>query len=210
VHILACYVTIDPRVKAALTVYAPDAELVYTGATDTAYWQAITARWTGVESLVIIEQDNEITYDVLGSFAACAEPWCCFAYRAPAYDIAPNGTWREVLRRYPGTEPPVDHALITTSLGCTKFSAGLQRSVGHREISAELLAWDVIDTTIALCLIEAGYRPHVHGEIPHHHDRETIWLQPPADDSGRYTWRHASRGGWLRPAPECPAHLQNW
>jgi hypothetical protein len=192
VLVLACYAIIDPRSRAALSACAPQAELVYTGDCDIAYWQAIADRWTGAESLVIIEQDNEITADVLPSFAACPEPWCCYAYRTPAYDISPDDEWRNLLRRYPATERPVDNAVVTTSLGCTKFSAELQCRVAHRAISTEPLPWDVIDTTIALRLIEAGYRPHVHGEILHHHERETIYLQPPAAGSERYIWRHAS------------------
>jgi hypothetical protein len=89
----------------ALRALPLGAERVYTGPGTHDYWRVFTERWTGESDLVAIEQDVLIHDDVLPQFAACPEPWCAFGWQVT-----------------PGM-------VSTCWLGCTKFSAALQREV---------------------------------------------------------------------------------
>ena len=102
-----------PRARELLARHAPDAELVYTGPDDFGYWRELKARWTGESDLVMVEQDIGIHADVLPGFASCDEPWCAFPhYMRP------------------------EHPPIAMDLGCTRFSAQLQRLVPLEAVAA--------------------------------------------------------------------------
>ena len=60
--------------------------------------------WNGRTDLVLVEQDVEITADVLPAFAACPSPWCTFGYAI-----------------WPPWSPSLD------ACGCARYSARLQR-----------------------------------------------------------------------------------
>lgn len=156
-RVLACYVNRHPIAAEALDKFAPQAERVYTPG-EYGYWQAIADRWTGEDDLVIIEQDNEITADVLPSFAACPEPWCTYAYPIGLYDY-------------------------NTALGCAKFSADCQRIFPVNWISQVPVFWGVVDAAIALCLMHGRLRPHVHGRLNHYHEYTLWWIDK---ENGKY------------------------
>ena len=149
-RVLACYATMDPRTKLALETYAPHAEIVYVGGGDEDYYEALKERWTGVEDLVNIEQDNEITAEVIPSLENCNRPWCTYAYPGPS-----------------------GFGLLTSSLGCTKWSAALQRRFSFWELFPYSRYWEFLDMQMASTIqSQANLLPHVHGKIRHFHDYE--------------------------------------
>jgi hypothetical protein len=152
----------DPRARAWLWVCAPQAEYIDVSGGDFAYWHEIRARWDGTDDLVIVEQDNQISQNVIPGFEACDQPWCLYAYQGWSASV-----------------------MLDQSLGCTRFSAQLQRDVPFRDFSQASVKWDVIDRVISGCLKSREYEPHVHGVIKHHHSYVMYFLK-----NGCYTWRH--------------------
>lgn len=151
--------TVQSNCAAALRLYAPGAEYVDTSASDQAYGEAIAARWNIGGDLVTVEHDNEITAEVLPSFAACPEPWCTYAYEI----FAPPWTM-----------------ICETALGCTKFSAEFQAKFDFTErvlngvcVQCHVVHqhhWGDLDARIATQV--ATYEqlsPHVHGQVNHYH-----------------------------------------
>ena len=145
-----------PDAMAALAACAPQAEITDVTGSNYAYWDEIRARWAGEQDLIIIEQDIEIRPGVIESMEACDQDWCCYAY--------PIFRTRVRLR---------------VGLGCTKISAAAQRKVTAAAVAAgfELCAqcrgrgcWWHLDGRIAVMLKRAGFYPHVHGDVIHHHD----------------------------------------
>lgn len=161
-RVLAPYTRMDPRTKAWLWVCAPQAEHVNVSGDDFAYWRAIDDCWDGSDDLIIAEQDNQINQGVLPSFESCRQPWCVYAYQGWSSSV-----------------------LLDQSLGCTRFSAGLQEQVTLSEISHVPVKWDVIDRAISDALKSRGYTAHTHGVIKHHHSYVMYFLK-----NGCYTWRH--------------------
>jgi hypothetical protein len=154
-RVLACYTDMHPAAARSLADFAPQAELVDVTGDDHAYWREIRARWDGTEDLVIVEQDIEIAEGVIESMAECDQDWCCYAYRI----------FRTKVR-------------LRDGLGCTKFSAALQRKINARYIAEGFAlcknckgqgCWYHIDCRIAGLLRQEGYKPHVHGDVIHHH-----------------------------------------
>lgn len=78
---------------------------IYTGPFTENYFRAFAKQWAGEEALVSIEQDVAVHGDVIPQFAECPNPWCAFGWQ-----VGP-GQWSHWW------------------LGCTKFSAELQRAV---------------------------------------------------------------------------------
>ena len=145
-----------PDALAALTQCAPHADVVDVSGSNYDYWNEIRSRWTGHDDLIIIEQDVEIRPGVIESMEECDQDWCCYAY--PIF--------RTKVR-------------LRVGLGCTKISAAAQRRVTSAAIAAgfELCAqcrgqgcWWHLDGRIATMLKRAGFYPHVHGDVIHHHD----------------------------------------
>jgi hypothetical protein len=157
VRILNCYTngkqSLKPQTYRALTKYCPigQLEMINVGGHDHNYWREVSTRWKGEEDLVIIEQDNVLTAEVLPSFAGCEEPWCCYQYVADG--------------------PMLDGNVFTChSIGCSRFSAALQRAIPIEVISDVPLKWDVIDQVLGRILRGNGFHPHVHGEVEHLHN----------------------------------------
>jgi hypothetical protein len=94
-QVLACYTGMDVRTQLALAGHAPAADIVCTGDAGTEYWRQISSRRNGRDDLVIIEQDVQITADVLPSFAACPEPWG----PEPSWDNDDDEAMRKLLLR---------------------------------------------------------------------------------------------------------------
>ena len=149
-RILCCYANLRPETAATIAEFAPETELVDVTDDTYGYWHNIRDRWTGDEDLMVIEQDIEITAEVVPSFEACSKPWCLFEY--PGHPFM-------------GT--------LSSHLGCTRFSKELQRAVPCESmtvIAGDRQRWDTLDGKIAIALKEAGYKPHVHGQVNHLHD----------------------------------------
>jgi hypothetical protein len=182
VRILACFVRGRQSAKAyrALVKYAPlgSLEMIETGRDVSDYWHAIRARWTGDDDLVIIEQDNVITAEVLPSFAECDEPWCCFSYLGPpGLDLDGSGAGRVLMK----------------SLGCTKFSADLQAKITATMISdKEYFVFHLLDMRLSRLLEVHDYQPHVHGAIEHCHkyttDEQAIFKDRAMRAAGVQAW----------------------
>jgi hypothetical protein len=150
-----------PEAHSALLSHAPQAIAVDTSATVYDYWNALSQRWTGEDDLLVIEHDIEITFDTIPSFANCSQPWCTYWYH-----------WCPAMR-------------VMDSLGCTRFSAALQKAVPMPAIQ---VAWYEIDAVVSTRLKSLDYSAHVHGEVKHYHEYEHIWLDPPGKVR-RWTWR---------------------
>lgn len=137
-----------PETRASILRYAPDTEFLDFTGDDFAYWKAIKERWTGKEGLVVIEQDMVITEEIISSFRSCDKDWCSFGYTA-----APH------------------HGRVTACLGCTKFSAALQRELDLSTVNNGVdISWPEIDVNLAVALELHKFRPHDHGEVTHLHE----------------------------------------
>jgi hypothetical protein len=193
-RILCGYVdgSLQPEAAGALAEFAPDADLLdFTGDAQ-AYWRAMCERWNGNDDLVVIEQDNVITSEVLPSFAACGQPWCCFYYPIPrivdvqvAEDEHGSTAWGDsFVNAVFADRDDMDRAgqtgIIINGLGCTKFSAELQLAVPHDTIAGAGQSWDNVDEMISKRLNQAGYGPHLHGMVRHLHAdlRIRMWQEP--------------------------------
>ena len=163
-RVLCCTATPHPDAMDALARYAAGAELIDVSGDNYAYWREIRSRWTGERDLVIIEQDIEISSDTVASLEQCDQDWCVFAY--PIF--------RRKIR-------------LRVGLGCTKISAAAQRRVSARSIAEgfELCrdckgqgCWWHLDGRISALLKNAGYSPHVHGDVKHHHDYQLQVEEP--------------------------------
>lgn len=177
--VLCCYVTGDPledgrfhehRAKqdglASVRRHAPQAELVDVTGDQFGYWREIRTRWQGTGDLVIVEHDIVIGPDTISSLEGCDRDWCSFSY-----DI-------------------FGCKVLTSSLGCTRFSAALQRAVSLDEVAASFAdcphcegkgCWWHLDNYLAAFLLGRGFEPHVHGTVEHLHDYGppgTISLMP--------------------------------
>ena len=158
-RVLCCTVSPHPDAIAALERYAPHAEIVDVTGDNYAYWNAIAARWTGDRDLIIIEQDIEVGPETIATMASCKQDWCCYAYTI----------FRTKVR-------------LRVGLGCIKISAAAQRKITVASVAEgfETCAtcrgkgcWWHLDGRVAACLKKAGFFPHVHGDVTHHHDYDT-------------------------------------
>jgi len=147
--ILCCYANLHPETECAVAAHAKDAEFIDVSGSELDYWRTIKAHWTGDQDLVIIEQDIEITAEVIPTFEGCDDAWCVFTYRGPTH-----------------------LGYLKHSLGCTKFSAELQREVSITEAAGGDydISWQFIDMTMAVHLDHLGYKPNCHGTVKHLHD----------------------------------------
>lgn len=172
-HILCCHTgSVQANCLAALHEYAPGTEFLDVSADARDYGRAIAERWNKGKTLILVEQDNEITLEVLPSFAECDEPWCTYAYEV----FAPPWTrWCE------------------TGLGCVKFSISLQQDFpfGYRmleepckECGALHDFWGALDFRLHFFLsTQLHLKPHVHGRIRHFHPYQVV--DPDATDGPR-------------------------
>jgi hypothetical protein len=117
----------------------------------TAYWHAIRERWNGEEDLVTVEQDNVITDLTIPSFLRCDRDWCSYKYYGPEW-------------------LPEHMQEMTRCLGCTRFSAALQRKIPSETIAGDYMVWYLIDERLSRLLGMHGFRVHGHGEVKHLHD----------------------------------------
>ena len=141
-NILCAYTDLSSKTAASLAEHAPETEYVDVSGDRKAYWREIAKRWKGVEDLVLIEHDIEIHDSVLSQFTACKSPWCVFPYQLTPDDVP-----------------------ITWGLGCTKFSAGVQRKVPLIQINragGPLSDWEYLDSKFAKTMQRYGLAVCVH------------------------------------------------
>ena len=151
--ILCCYTQDKLRTETidALSRFAPGCELTeVTGLYG--YWEALADRWNSEDDLVIVEQDIVITVDVIPGFGNCDQDWCSFAYQVWCSRPLP---------------PAV--RLFDRGLGCTRFSAELQRRFPLRHLALKV-RWQRIDAVLCEAFDANNLAPHVHGEVGHLHE----------------------------------------
>ncbi len=149
IRVFCPYTTLHPRTRSALVEHAPDAEVMDLGTSHDAYYNALSELWRGGKTFLVVEHDIEIHEGVLPQLRECDEPWCLFPYRGP------------------------EDVMLTSSLGCTLFSAELLAR--HPQVMAELPVrdWRRLDCELSPRLMQLGYEPHVHEPmVLHHHVRE--------------------------------------
>ena len=157
----------------AIRKYAPNAEWIDTSKSIFDYNLAVASHWTGLDDLVVVEGDKEITSDVIPSFNNCDKLWCSYSY----YNF-----------------PKPYQRLIRTGLGCTKYSADLQYQIPvdsfirDNPVSDKWVkcpdcngagCWRYLDTRISLAILQSciTFGPHVHGTIKHHHEYPPDWAE---------------------------------
>jgi hypothetical protein len=165
--VLACYTKFHPKAEPSIRAYAPTADLVDVTGDNFAYWREIRSRWTGEQDLVLIEQDIEIPEGGVEEMLACEHDWCAYAYTI----------FRTKQR-------------LRYGLGFTKFSAHAQQLVNARRIAEGFAlcsmckgqgCWYHLDGRITeLLRTEGGLKPHVHGDVTHHHDYDSEPVATPA------------------------------
>jgi hypothetical protein len=183
-RVLFCSVSPHPAALAALEQYAPQAELLDVSGDNYCYWREIRSRWTGERDLILVEQDIEIGPGTVAAMESCGQDWCCHAY--PIF--------RTQVR-------------LRVGLGCTKISAAAQREIPVSLIEEGFSScaacrgkgcWWHLDGRISHLLKRAGYFPHVHGDVIHHHDYDTGMVE--GENGGRpIEWFH-EEGGDMSPA----------
>jgi hypothetical protein len=149
--------SIQANCAEALRRHAPETVYEDTSAGPDAYARMIARYWDADGDLVLIEHDNEITADVLPSFAACSRSWCTFGYEI----FAPPWT-----------------TLCETGLGCTRFTPEFRRRINFRDEVLNGLCdtcgkthshWGELDYRVAALAEKAGFPVHVHGTVRHFH-----------------------------------------
>lgn len=149
-RILCCYANLHPVTAISIAEFAPQAEMIDVIWDNFAYWREIATRWTGKEDLMTLEQDMEITEEIIPSFEECPEPWCLYEYQGP-----PN------------------KGILRYSLGCTRFRKEFQQRF-PRELFVpddKQLDWIRVDVRISYVLVNMnGIEPHIHGRVNHLHE----------------------------------------
>lgn len=174
-RVLFCHTQPHPDAVKALEAYAPQAESIDVSADNYQYWQQISHRWTGERDLIIVEQDIEIGPETVATMDQCRQDWCCYAYTI----------FRTKVR-------------LRVGLGCTKISAAAQRKVTAGMVAEAFTncgscrgkgCWWHLDGRITSLLKRAGFFPHVHGDVTHHHDYDTGMAEG-ADGGRPIEWFH--------------------
>lgn len=191
-RVLCCYVKpVQADTAAALALYAPQAEYVRLSVEDQyGYGWAIAERWLGVDDLLIVEPDNVITGEVVPSLTSCGKPWCSFGY--------------EIF-------PPPYTRICTTGLGCTRFSAQLQREFDFPQIIMRDLCadcggqhgqWGTLDCRIQTELLRRNTQVHVHGTVGHLHPYD--YVDPEKEPLAPYVHMDKAEFRKVKAAPHKP------
>jgi hypothetical protein len=152
-RIICCYTESGVRKEtlSALESFAPGTEYAEVSGSPYDYRDTLQRYWTGKRPLIVVEQDIVIHDEVIDSFAKCSKPWCTYGFQSSA----------RIGYLYRG-------------LGCTKFSARLQRRFPFEEFVTYGMTWKYCDAHISRILWTInGIQPHVHGEVEHLHDFES-------------------------------------
>jgi hypothetical protein len=117
------------------------------------YDKALKGVW-GKGDLIVLEQDVVPTLEMIQNLLGCDKPWCIFEYE---------------IRYMDDKNPPFTPQ---TGLGLTKFSSEAQQ-VSALEKWFGRGSWFNLDGRVTGALVQAGYRPHVHGKV--RHNRVVDW-----------------------------------
>lgn len=181
--IICCYRSMEERSAIALAKYAPETEMINTSSSIYDYPNAVAERWTGEEDLVVIEEDKEITAEVIPAFKGCNHLWCSFDYHI---------------------YPPEFRRYVKIGLGCARYSAEIQRMVDPSEFMDSrddpgwgwcsqckgAGCWMHLDARIARAIrskkdeFDWPIDVVVHGRVEHHHDYTGVYI---IDKNGVYT-----------------------
>jgi hypothetical protein len=146
--VLCCYVNLHPETEFSVRDNVPNPVFRDTSGDQLAFGRTIQEFWTGKQDLVTIEQDIVITPGVLPSFAGCNKDWCVYGYQS-----APRA------------------GFLYRGLGCTKFSARLQRRFPFRDFVVYEMTWKNVDAYISRLLWTLNdIQPHLHGIVEHKRD----------------------------------------
>lgn len=159
---------VKPEVAEAIAKYAPMCEYKETVGIF-GYNEVMLKEW-GKDDLVVIEADKVITEDVIPSFEACDELWCCYSY----FNF-PEPWRREVFK----------------GLGCTKYSLEFQQSFPPKlwlfgdwpdwppcPDCKGFGCWRNLDVRIATRAMANGVGYHCHGRVEHLHEyKDNGWME---------------------------------
>jgi hypothetical protein len=110
------------------------------------YDKALEGVW-GKGDLIVVEQDIVPTVEMIAGLFGCDKPWCIYEYE---------------IRYMDDKNPPF---YPQTGLGLTKFSCEAQQISAPERWGKG--PWFNLDGRVTGALIQAGYRPHVHGKVKH-------------------------------------------
>ena len=153
------YTTLAPETKAAVEPYAPT--LAWTGWGEEAYADLLESVWASGTDVILVEHDVVPAPGVLDEMWACERDWCAVPYRC-------------------GT-------VVTTALGCTKFSAALRHRNPDTINRIQQRAWFNLDSQIVYTLHQHGESEHLHGPQARHmkYDRGDPYPPPMAPTQRR-------------------------
>lgn len=158
------YTRIHPLTDQALAELVPDAERVDLGRDDYAYGRLLERLWVPGEDLMIIEHDVQLTRVALDEAINCPCWWSAAPYTG-------QGTAHR------------EASIIVQSLGCVRFRSELIEAAPGAIAQANSVIdaarnicppghWKCLDGRILSALGQAGFTPHQHDEVPHHHEYE--------------------------------------
>ena len=159
-RVIAPFTARQSDAERALREWAPDAEGWDVSQSNTAYAQLVENLWASGEDFLIVEHDIEINPMVLDQALHCECDWGVSPYKANSFhgfNVAP---------------------LLTCSLGFTRFRAPLLKAFPDAVTRANAIDggsicppgdWKQLDGRLHYILTEAGYTPHLHDEVVHHH-----------------------------------------
>lgn len=133
---------------------------MHVGRDPLAYSRLLAGLWEAGDAFLVVEHDVEPTAEAVTQAAVCSCPW----------SVSP----------YKGSGPShAEAAMLTGSLGCTRFSAALLAEVPDAMQRANALNdgasvcppghWQRLDARLLHVLRDAGFWPHQHVPVLHHH-----------------------------------------
>lgn len=145
-----------PFALAALEEFAPGAEReLIDPYRPEQYYELLAGWWGDGETFLIVEQDIEIHADVIPQLEVCDGDWCIFPYGGPGYGKNHGDG--------------ADH-LLKRSLGCTRFSERLLKTLPSFMGDLPVRNWQRLDCEINPKLVRAGFTPCLHEpNVAHHH-----------------------------------------
>jgi hypothetical protein len=104
------------------------------------YGRTLRRAWGWPGDLCVVEHDVEPNPGTLPSFEACPEPWCTAPY------LVAGG--------------------LVDGIGCCRFREPARQTMAA---PAGDLLWANVESAYVTALRHAGFRPHRHPPVTHHH-----------------------------------------
>lgn len=181
-RVVVPYVDLHPRAAACLDEHAPGAVLRHIDPRDPfGYWRLLLDEWSLPGDLVIIEQDNGISAEVLPGFDDCPEPWCGHPYRLHT----------------------LGGPTVQPALGCTRFRASLKAELPNlfRDLAPDRRGWRAQHAVINGALLAAGHKQHRHDPETPHYAPEVTATVAGDDDGPAVPFRYTTRAGQVIELP---------